>query len=112
MATGNTYPLLVNATAAPTTGTTFAIRNLPAAEWIESRNTYQAILTGTGAISATVLIEVSNDEIHWVTMATFSMSGTTTVTEGFSSDAPWAFVRAKLTAITGTGAAVSVIMGV
>ena len=48
---------------------------------------FQAIVTGTGSVAATVAIQVSNEEAtgqgtnsNWITIATISLSGTTTAT--------------------------------
>jgi hypothetical protein len=78
--------------------------------------TFQAIVTGTGSVSATILIQVCNQEdtfngvkANWITMSTITLSGTTTATDGFSTICPWRYVRANVTAVTGT---VEVIMGV
>lgn len=80
---------------------------------------FQAIVTGTGAVSATVNIQVCNQEdtfngvkSNWITMGTISLSGTTTATDGFTTICPWRYVRANVSAISGTGATVEVIMGV
>lgn len=75
------------------------------------KRTFQAVVSGTGAVTATVLIEVSNDDTNFLTLGTITLSGTTSATDGFASDAPWINVRAKLTAISGTSAAVTVTMG-
>ncbi len=74
-------------------------------------NTFQATVSGTGAVSATVVIEFSNDGVGWVEGATITLSGTTSDSDGFVSDAPWVYARANLSAISGTGAAVTVTMG-
>lgn len=72
---------------------------------------FQAVVTGTGAVSATVLIEVSNDGTNWVTLATLSPSGTTSATDGAAVQVvAWSYVRARITAISGTSAAVTVGM--
>jgi hypothetical protein len=75
---------------------------------------YQATVTGTGSISATVIIDVSNDGINAINtpLGTIVLSGTTTDSDGFTSNAPWKFVRARISAISGTGATVSVNTGV
>lgn len=66
----------------------------------------QASVDGTGAVTATVVIDVSNDGVHWIlAVATITLSGTSTDSDGFLLDAPWTYVRARLTAITGTSAA-------
>ena len=77
--------------------------------------TFQAIVSGTGAVSATVDIEYSNDGINVVDTAggTITLSGTTSHSDGFTSqNAPWKYVRANVTAISGTDATVQVLMGV
>ena len=73
--------------------------------------TFQATVTGSGTVSATVAIEVSNDGDNFITLGTITLSGTTTATDGFASAANWAVVRANCTAISGTNAALSVVMG-
>lgn len=96
------YPLLA-AVAAPVSG---------AAALIASFNrTFQATVSGTGAVSATVVIEGSNDGTNFLTLGTITLTGTTSASDGFASTAPWQYVRARLTAISGTGAAVSAQMG-
>ena len=49
--------------------------------------TFQAIVTGTGSVSATILIQVCNQEdtfngvkANWITMGTITLAGTTTAT--------------------------------
>jgi hypothetical protein len=74
------------------------------------RQTFQAILTGTGAVSATVLIEVSDNGSNWITQATISLSGTGSDTGGYAEDAAWIYYRANVTAISGTGASLDVIV--
>jgi hypothetical protein len=72
--------------------------------------------TSSGAGSATILIQGSNDPTNadWVTLATIGITLATTIATGvsdgapISKDAPWAYVRAYVSAISGTGAAVSV----
>lgn len=79
------------------------------------RATFQAVANGTsGAFSATVLVQVSNDDTNWETLGTITLSGTATTAEsdGFASDAPWAHVRGNVTALSGTGAYVTLNMAV
>mgnify|MGYP001558102766 CR=1 FL=1 len=77
------------------------------------KTTFQATVVGTGAVTANVTIEVSNDGINWCStvLGTIILSGTTTSSDGFTTDAPWKYVRANVIAISGTGAAVTVLMG-
>lgn len=101
--------LLSGITSAPTSGTQQITDETP--------RTYQAIVTGTGAVTATVIIEGSNDSqateanVQWVTLGTITLSGTTTDTDGFGSVLPWLLTRARLTAISGTGATVNAFIG-
>lgn len=76
--------------------------------------TFQATVVGTGAVTATVVIDCSNDGVYWCTtpLGTISLSGTTSNADGFTTQAPWKYVRARVTAISGTGATVYVTMGV
>jgi hypothetical protein len=74
----------------------------------DGKATYQAAIAGTGAVSATVVIEVSNDSANWITLGTITLSGTTSATDGFASNAVWLLNRANVTAISGTNAAVTV----
>lgn len=88
------------------------------ADFAEDRRgdrSYQATVSGTGAVTATVIIEGSNEDPAksptFLTIATITLSGTTSASDGFVGTAAWGYVRARLTAITGTGAAVTVTMG-
>ena len=84
------------------------------AESYQAAKTFQATgATTAGAGSATVQIEVSNDRVGWITAGTITLTlSTTAATDGFVMSAPWGHVRANVTAISGTGANVTVTMGV
>lgn len=77
---------------------------------------FQCVANGTsGAFSATVVIEASNDGTTAVgtVLGTIVMSGTATTanSDGFSTiSSPWAWIRARVTAISGTDASVSTWM--
>jgi hypothetical protein len=77
------------------------------------KRTFQATgLTGSGAGSTSVDIEVSNDGVTYIVMGTISLTlSTTETTDGFASDATWRYVRANIKSISGTGASVTVTMG-
>ncbi len=66
--------------------------------------TYQATVRGTGAVSATVLIEVTNETPNgteaWVLLGTISLSGTDIASAGFPSQTAWRHARARCTAIS------------
>ncbi len=78
----------------------------------------RATLQAVGSVSAStgsvaVDIQVSNDGVNWLTLGTITLSLTTSESsDGFAADAPWSFVRANVTSISGTDAEVSVFMGV
>lgn len=77
--------------------------------------TFQGIVSGTGAVTATIAIEFSNDGANpLATVAgTITLSGTSPQTDGFTTTAaPWKWWRATVTNITGTGATVQVYHGV
>lgn len=98
-------PLLTSAT---TTTSSDAVE-----PWHTNR-TFEAYgATSAGAGAATVVIEVRNSEnADWKTMATISLTlSTSTSGDGYASSAAWRYVRARISAISGTGATVSVNMG-
>jgi hypothetical protein len=94
-----------------------SISTSPAYKFIAKDRTYQATVQGTGVVTATVLIEVSNnyDEVtgegSWVTLASISLNGENSDSDGASSIVPWKYTRANVLAIDGTGAAVYVHVG-
>lgn len=77
--------------------------------------TFQAHVKGTGAVTATIKIEVTNNPIlstSAITALTFNLSGTTTAVDGSTLSAKnWGYYRANVTAITGTGATANVVVG-
>lgn len=77
----------------------------------DERN-FVAYVEGSGAVSATVLVQVSNNNRHWVTLGSISLSGTTSASDGFVADESWQWVRGNVSAISGTGAKVTLTMGV
>lgn len=99
------YPqsaLLLN--AATTTGAGSA------AQLKMGKRTYSLVLTGTsGTYSATVNVEVANDGSNWLPIYQFVLSGTSTKADGVTLDERWLSVRGNVVAISGTGAAVSLI---
>lgn len=73
---------------------------------------FTATVAGTGSVSATVLIQARNTASgQWITLGTITLSGTTAAADGFASLARYMEYRANVTAISGTGAAVTVDMG-
>ena len=76
--------------------------------------TYQAYgQTTAGSGSATIKVQGSNDGTNFVDLGTITLTLTTsTSTDGFVSNANWRYVRGNVTALSGTGAAVTLMMGV
>lgn len=74
----------------------------------------QAIVTGTGVVGATITIEVSNDGVNSVSTAlgVITVSGTTAASDGFTTEAPWKYIRAVVSSPSGTISGISVLMGV
>ena len=75
--------------------------------------TIQASVTGTGAVTATVLWYGNNLNANsgGELFATTELSGTTTDHSGKVEPAEWPYVYADLTVISGTGAAVTATIG-
>lgn len=100
--------------SATTTGASEAFRpDLHVHHRPGSKRTFQAkgsTSASTGA--ASVAVQVSNDGENWLTLGTITLSlSVTESSDGFASDAPWDFVRGNITSISGTDAAVSLLMG-
>lgn len=82
---------------------------------MSAKKTFQARgQTSAGVGAATIKVEGTNvhnpvSATDWVTLGTINLTlGTARTTDGFASDATWRLVRANLTVISGTGAAVTV----
>lgn len=77
------------------------------------KNAFQAFgSTSSGSGAATVVVQGSNDASNWVTMGTITLTlGTTATSDGFASDASWAVVCGYVSAISGTGASVTLNVG-
>lgn len=69
--------------------------------------TFHAFVLGTGAVTATVKVQVSNNGTYWEDLGIITLTGTTSASDGFASSAGWAYYRGNVTAISGTGAAVT-----
>ena len=77
-----------------------------------TRRTVKADVAGTGAVSATVIVQVSNDESGtFLDLGTLLLSGTTTASAGLAMDAAWRYMRVNMSAVSGTGAKVTVTLG-
>jgi len=80
-------------------------------EPIDPDKAFMASVAGTGAVTASVNIEVTNDPtVGWIVLATLALTGTTLAFAGQLAKASWPWVRGNVTALTGTGAAVTLSM--
>lgn len=69
--------------------------------------------TTSGSGAATVVIEGSHDGITPVTLATVTLTlGTATTSDGFAGAVSWRYLRARLSAISGTGSEINATVGV
>lgn len=73
---------------------------------------FQCTVAGTGSVTASVNIEASINGTDWKSIKTFTLSGTTRASDVFSSTDPYPFLRGNVTAITGTGATVTLDLAV
>lgn len=78
----------------------------------EADHSVQSSLVGTGALTATINIDYSNDLIGWLPGPQIVLSGTTLVTDAFHSAEKWIYCKATLVSITGTGAKLTTTVAV
>lgn len=77
------------------------------------KKTFQAFgITTAGGGSVDVVVEVSNDQNRWETAGVITLTlATSETSDGFQMDASWLWMRGRVSAISGTGAKVSLITG-
>lgn len=71
-----------------------------------------ARLTGTGAVTATVVVEITNDPAGaagWIAAQTLTLSGTDEAFDGITNIMAPTHTRHRVSAITGTNASVQVV---
>lgn len=83
----------------------------PAGAKYRPERSFQALVEGTGAVTAEISVEATLDNENWMSVGIITLSGTTTDTDGFVIDAPWIAYRGNCTDISGTDAAVTLWMG-
>lgn len=69
--------------------------------------THHARVAGTGAVSATLVVEGTNDVdglVGWVPLATITLSGTTEAMDAVTGSCVMEHIRHRCSAISGTGA--------
>jgi hypothetical protein len=75
-------------------------------------HSFQAVgSTSASTGAATILIQVSNDGVNYITMGTITLVlGTSATSDGFAVANSYEYYRANLSAISGTNAKVTVYM--
>jgi hypothetical protein len=86
------------------------VSTLPVQMW-GGKNSFQVNLTGTGTVSVTATLQISNDGATWISTPSVSLSGTNAATNGVTLDAAWVYARITLTSITGTNATATAFHG-
>lgn len=84
-----------------------------AANGVRGNKTYHASgTTSSGTGAATIQVQGSHTGVSWDTIGTISLTlGTTATSDGFASEDRYAMVRGNVTALSGTGAAVTLSVG-
>jgi len=102
--------VLINNATTTVTGTP---QNVQALRIPTDNRTFQAAgTTSSGAGTASINVEVSNNNADWIVAATIGLTlGTTSTSDGFVTSANWTYVRGRVTSISGTGATVTLYMG-
>lgn len=68
----------------------------------------QATVTGTGAVTCDLSVQVSNDDVAYQEITTFALTGTDAATDVATVQGAYKYVKVEVEAITGTGAEVAV----
>lgn len=104
----NIHDLTVNQT------TTGVQKTVSLGQWGVGSKTFQSVGSTTAATgSATIAIEGSNNGVNWISLGNVNLTlGVTPTSQSLVYAYPWGYYRANVTAISGTGAKVSVFMAV
>lgn len=82
----------------------------PTVSDITAGGAFQAVILGSGTVSTKVLIQVSLDSTNFITLGIITLSGSDTVTDGFTSVGYWPFYRAVTSEVIGTVNVINVSM--
>lgn len=94
-------------------GATVSAPGVPVGSTVSAvANAGSATISNNATATATIQADFFANNWCATVMGTITLSGTTTSTDGFTTMAPWRYVRANVTSITGTSATVSAAMGV
>lgn len=78
-------------------------------EQVQDSLSVQVILTGAGAVSATIDTLGSTDGVNYFKLATTDISGVASATEGFTVKDPWQYIKCRVIAVS-VGAIVNIYM--
>jgi hypothetical protein len=70
----------------------------------------QGVVTGTGAVTATIAVQGSNDGVHWELIGTLTLTADDADSDSLGIDYPWYALRADLTNLTGVDAKASALL--
>lgn len=78
------------------------------------KSAIQATVVGSGAVGVTVTIQASNDATYAVAtnVGVITLAGTTNASDGFTTDAPWKYLRAVTSGVSGSITSIQVLMSV
>jgi len=103
--------ILLNAASTTGAGAAWNPRDTSAVATYVQHSFQASGLTTASTGAATVLIQVSNDGVNYITLGTITLTlGTSVTSDGFAVANSYEYYRANLSAISGTGANVSVYM--
>lgn len=105
MSNENYSETLLSAVTSVSNGTAKQVTPIPAPRHFVCK------VVGTGAVSATVAIKAGNNSTDLVSLYTVTLSGTTSALDGVTDMGAWPYLRADVTAISGTNAAVTCTVG-
>lgn len=99
---------MIDASTTTVTGRAFSIDDSP-------KVTFQAFGTtsaGTGAASVNIYVSNTPNVFNATPAGNITLTlGTTSTADGFVLDGNWSYARADIASISGTGAAVTVLLG-
>lgn len=72
----------------------------------------QGSITGTGAVSCTIPVYGSNDNVHWNLVGTITLTDDDADSDVLGIDYPWMYLRADAVDVTGTAAIATAVLAV
>lgn len=88
--------------------TTVGATGTPMSGQYVNKMSIQGYVVGAGAVSATIIVEGSNNGTDWVPISSLTMSDNGRAIDGGVLSTLFSTIRARVAAISGTGAAATV----